>query len=209
MLEKEIQDRIHMSTRYNLRNRTTGLSATVSYVESGATGSSRTLPTTQIPSPNSSPSSQEILVPRHDRHRTNLLAKSNRINLKFVDVERQDLAKLASIVESSEKPSYFKQSEKDLQAKTEWEISLVYYANMSKLVEYFSSVPDLEVFPEETCLGAATIDPRIPKSVKQALLGEDAEIGQRLSNQKWNLLNITTLTAGRLCQQEKGLLDAV
>jgi hypothetical protein len=67
------------------------------------------------------------------------------------------------------------QSKGELQAKFEWAKSPCYYANLSKLIEYFSGVPDLEVFHEESCYGAEIVDPRIPKSVKQALLGPDAE----------------------------------
>jgi hypothetical protein len=67
------------------------------------------------------------------------------------------------------------QLEGDLQAKIQWTKCPDYHANLSKLIEYFSGVPDLEVFPEETCYGTETADPRIPKSVKQALLGPEAE----------------------------------
>jgi hypothetical protein len=70
MLEKEIQDRLTRSTRYNLRKRTTGLSAIASNVESEAKGSVSTELTTQIPSPNLSPSSQAVDQPRQERNRT-------------------------------------------------------------------------------------------------------------------------------------------
>jgi hypothetical protein len=94
---------------------------------------------------------------------------------RFDHRETRDLARVRQCAESCEEPSYLKQSLNDLLAKKKGAKSSLHYANLSTIIEYFSDIPDVEVIPEEWCNAAITTDPRIPKSVKQALKGPEAE----------------------------------